>query len=81
MHDARFIVRDKNRQALGYFYYDEEPHRRFDPALASRRISALRRRAPRLGADRRRPAALDHRRVARLFSIFSSKTAPVVGFT
>jgi hypothetical protein len=28
MNDARFIVRDKNGQALGYFYFEEEPGRR-----------------------------------------------------
>jgi hypothetical protein len=26
--DACFIVRDKNRQALGYFYFEDEPGRR-----------------------------------------------------
>jgi len=25
MNDACFIVRDKNGQALGYFYFEEEP--------------------------------------------------------
>jgi hypothetical protein len=28
MNDACFIVRDKNGQALGYFYFEEEPGRR-----------------------------------------------------
>ena len=27
-NDACFIVRDKNGQALGYFYFEEEPGRR-----------------------------------------------------
>ena len=27
-NDARFIVREKNGQALGYFYFEEEPGRR-----------------------------------------------------
>jgi hypothetical protein len=27
-NDACFIVRDKNRQALGYFYFEDEPGRR-----------------------------------------------------
>ena len=27
MNDACFIVRDKNGQALGYFYFEEEPGR------------------------------------------------------
>ena len=28
MNDACFIVRDRNGQALGYFYFEEEPGRR-----------------------------------------------------
>ena len=28
MNDACFIVRDANGQALGYFYFEEEPGRR-----------------------------------------------------
>jgi hypothetical protein len=28
MNDACFIVRDKNGQALGYFYFKEEPGQR-----------------------------------------------------
>jgi hypothetical protein len=28
MNDACFIVRDKNGQKLGYFYFEEEPGRR-----------------------------------------------------
>jgi hypothetical protein len=27
-NDRCFIVRDKNRQQLGYFYYEQEPGRR-----------------------------------------------------
>jgi hypothetical protein len=28
LNDACFIVRDRNRLALGYFYFEEEPGRR-----------------------------------------------------
>ena len=28
MNDVCFIVRDKNGQGLGYFYFEEEPGRR-----------------------------------------------------
>ena len=28
MNDACFIIRDKNGQQLGYFYFEEEPGRR-----------------------------------------------------
>jgi len=35
-NDACFIVRDKNGQALGYFYFEEEPGRRSTAKLLSR---------------------------------------------
>ena len=35
-HDACFIVRDKNGQALGYFYFEEEPGRRSAAKLLTR---------------------------------------------
>jgi len=34
--DACFIVRDKNGQALGYFYFEEEPGRRSAAKLLTR---------------------------------------------
>jgi hypothetical protein len=36
-NDACFIVRDRNRQALGYFYFEEEPDRRMALAYFNRR--------------------------------------------
>jgi hypothetical protein len=43
-HDACFIVRDANGQALGYFYFEEDPGRRSAAKLLSkdeaRRIAA-----------------------------------------
>jgi len=43
MNGACFIVRDKNGQALGYFYFEEEPGRRAAANLltkdAARRLS------------------------------------------
>ena len=35
-NDACFIVRDKNRQALGYFYFEDEPGRRSEEKLLTR---------------------------------------------
>jgi hypothetical protein len=35
-NDACFIVRDKNGQALGYFYFEEEPGRRAAANLLKR---------------------------------------------
>jgi hypothetical protein len=36
MNDACFIVRDKNGQALGYFYFENEPGRRDAAKLLTR---------------------------------------------
>ncbi len=35
-NNARFIVRDKNGQALGYFYFGDEPGRRFAAKLLTK---------------------------------------------
>jgi hypothetical protein len=43
--DACFIVRDANRQALAYVYFEEEPGRR---AAANRRIAANIAKLPKL---------------------------------
>ena len=44
MNDACFIVRDKNGQQLGHFYFEEEPGRRTAAGLLTkdeaRRIAA-----------------------------------------
>ena len=36
MNDACFIVRDKNGQQLGYFYFEEEPGRRTAAGLLTK---------------------------------------------
>ena len=36
MNNACFIVRDKNGQRLGYFYYEQEPGRRTAASLLTR---------------------------------------------
>jgi hypothetical protein len=44
-NDACFIVRDKNGQALGYFYFEEEPQRQMSMQRLSRdEARAFRRR-------------------------------------
>ena len=40
MNDACFIVRDRNGQALGYFYFEEEPGRRATAKLLTRDAAA-----------------------------------------
>ena len=51
MNNACFIVRDKNGQQLGYFYYEQEPGRR-TAAICSRgtRRRGWRRTSPAAGA-------------------------------
>ena len=36
MNNACFIVRDKNGQQLGYFYYEQEPGRRTAASLLTK---------------------------------------------
>jgi hypothetical protein len=47
--DAAFVVRDANRQALGYFYLEEEPGRRLAAKLLTRPKHATGPRIPGLG--------------------------------
>jgi len=46
MNDACFIVRDKNGQALGYFYFEEEPGRRAPAHLLDQGRGATQWRSP-----------------------------------
>ena len=40
LNNARFIVRDKNGQALGYFYFEDDPGRRTAASLLTREGAA-----------------------------------------
>jgi hypothetical protein len=41
MNDACFIVRDKNGQQLGYFYFENEPGRRTAASMLTKDEAAV----------------------------------------